>query len=456
MFLFNSSLYRLSPVWLQEAAISAVLSVRRRMREGARFLAICAELEHTQWMSAAALRDYQESRVRATLQNAAAKVPFYQKRFVQDGVKIDTHAGIEMLQKVSRLTKRDVLAAGKAMLARGSRGLRIKGATSGTTGLSMVGYRDLRAIIYENAFLARQLSWAGYRRGDRRAWIRGDMIVPVSQTEPPYWRRNLAENSLMMSSFHLSEQTAPQYIEALERFDPVIIQAYPSSISFLARYLESQGKAYRGRNLRGVVTSSETVLDEQRKVVEKTMGCRLFDWYGSFERVAAIGTCEQGQYHLLSDYSYVELSPLGDGAAELVGTSFFNDLMPFIRYEIGDAVTPEVPGFHCRCGREFPAIRSIRGRMDDYVVTPDGRHIGMMANMFDGVDFLLEGQIIQEQRDRLRVLLVPVRKLQSKEFEDLERRARLLVGTGMRITFEVVDEIARTRAGKLRIVVRNI
>ena len=455
MFLFDSSLYRISPVWLQEAAIFAVLSVRRRMREGARFRKGLAELEKTQWMSTAALREYQEAHVRATLQNAAIRVPFYRQRFAREGVQIDERAGTQTLEKVSKLTKREVMSAGKTMLAQGRWGLRFKGATSGTTGLSMIGYRNLRAVNYENAFLARQLAWAGYQPGDRRAWIRGDMVTPISQARPPYWRRNRADNSLMMSSFHLSEQTAPQYIAALEQFDPVIIQAYPSSIAFLARYLESRGKTYNGKSLRGIVTSSETVLDEQRKVVEKTMGARLFDWYGSFERVAAIGTCEQGQYHLLSDYSYVELLPIGDGAVELVGTSFFNDLMPFIRYQIGDAVVPEPAEFRCPCGREFPAIRSIRGRMDDYVVTPDGRHIGMMANMFDGVDFLLEGQVIQDQRDRLRVLLVPVRRLQSEDFQDLERRARLLVGPEMRIAFEIVDEIPRTGGGKLRVVVRN-
>jgi phenylacetate-CoA ligase len=130
--------------------------------------------------------------------------------------------------------------------------------------------------------------------------------------------------------------------------------------------------------------------------------------------------------------------------------------MPFIRFRIGDAVMPEPAGFQCPCGREFPAIRSIRGRMDDYVVTPDGRQIAMMANMFDGVDYLLEAQIIQDQRDELQVLLVPVRQMKDEDYKDLEHRARLLVGNDMRITYSIVDEIPRTRAGKLRVVVRNI
>jgi phenylacetate-CoA ligase len=348
------------------------------------------------------------------------------------------------------------MEAGSSILAEGWVGPKFRGATSGTTGLSMIGYRDLNAINRENAFLARQLSWAGYRHGDKRAWIRGDMVTPASQKVPPFWRKNSADNMLMMSSFHLSEQTAQGYITALEAFNPVVIQAYPSSIAFLARFLETIGRRYGGANLRGIVTSSETLQDEQHKVIEKAMGCRVFDWYGSFERVAAIGTCEHGHYHLMSDYSYVELIPHTDGKAEIVGTGFFNGLMPLVRYRIGDVVIPEPSEFRCPCGRAFPSIRSIQGRMDDYIVTPDGRHIGMMANMFDGVDFLLEGQVIQDQRDALRVLVVPVRALSKGDLEDLERRARFLVGGDMRIGIEVVDDIPRTRAGKLQVVVRNM
>ena len=38
--------------------------------------------------------------------------------------------------------------------------------------------------------------------------MRGDMIVPAAQREPPYWRMNRAENMLMLSSYHLAESSA--------------------------------------------------------------------------------------------------------------------------------------------------------------------------------------------------------------------------------------------------------
>ena len=164
----------------------------------------------------------------------------------------DGRSSPDDLSRLPLLTKQDVVKAGLALVARRAGLLRFKGTTSGSTGLSLTGYRDLRSIRYENAFIARQLSWAGMRRGDRRAWIRGDMVVPAGQGCPPFWRLNRADNMLMLSSFHLSEAHSPAYIAALEHFDPVIIQAYPSSIAFLARYLDGSGRRYRGRSLKGI------------------------------------------------------------------------------------------------------------------------------------------------------------------------------------------------------------
>src|SRR5258708_39691265 len=142
----------------------------------------------------------------------------------------------------------------------------------------------------------------------------------------------------MLCSYHLSESGAPAYLDSLSRFDTVVTQAYPSTVGFLATWMLSAGTRYRGSSLRGIVTSSESLSDVRRREIESAFGCRVFDWYGPFERVAAIGTCEQGRHHLLSDYSYVEMLPADDGVFELVGTGFNNVSMPLIRYRCCDLV----------------------------------------------------------------------------------------------------------------------
>jgi phenylacetate-CoA ligase len=384
-------------------------------------------------------------------------VPYYRVQFrAANFVPDRDFRDLNDIEKVPYLTKRDVVTAGRALHATNYRGFKYKGATSGTTGLSLIAYRELNTIIRENAFLWRHLLVAGFEKGQRRAWIRGDMIVPADQQDPPFWRLNRADNMLMMSSFHLSERNAESYIQTLERFDPVAIQAYPSSIAYLARYLESHGRRYKGKSLKSVVTSSETLYDDQRRVIEEIMGRPIFDRYGCFEQVASIGMCEHGTYHIMLDYGLVELLPHGDGTAELVGTGFDNFLMPLVRYKTGDSVVLMEPGFRCPCGRSLPVVKRIVGRMDDAIKTPDGRKISMMANMFDGLDNLWQGQVVQDSLHAIRVLVVPRGEVDERAKTELVNRAKSLVGSGMEIKVEVVGEIPRTQSGKLRAVVCNV
>jgi phenylacetate-CoA ligase len=79
------------------------------------------------------------------------------------------------------------------------------------------------------------------------------------------------------------------------------------------------------------MTSSETLEPEVRAAVEQAFGVRVFDWYGQSERVAAIGSCEHGSYHVMTDYSGVALLETDKRDAwELVGTSLNNLAMPLV------------------------------------------------------------------------------------------------------------------------------
>ena len=286
---------------------------------------------------------------KSTSKHAAAHVPFYRARFERIGFEPKDLQTLGDMQRIPELTKREVFDAGSALLSTIHRGPRFSSTTSGTTGLPLTGWRDLHSINRENALVWRQLRWAGMTFGDRRVWMRGDKVVPSAQKRPPFWRHNRGEHMLMMSSYHLAEATADSYLAAMEEFDPVVIQAYPSAILFLARHLDSSGRRYKGRALKSVVTSSETVTDEHRELVCRAFGCRIFDSYGSLERMARILTCEHGNYHVMSDFSYTELIPQGDGTCEVIGTTFDNMLMPWIRYRLDDAIVPAPPGRRCNC-----------------------------------------------------------------------------------------------------------
>ena len=67
---------------------------------------------------------------------------------------------------------------------------------------------------------------------------------------------------------------------------------------------------------------------------------------------------------------------------DLVCTGLLNADMPLVRYRVGDrgALAPADEG--CRCGRTLPTLATVEGRVDDVLLTPDGRRIGRLDPVF--------------------------------------------------------------------------
>ena len=454
--MFESKIYRHSPKYIQELLISTRSLIRNFLREGKEFSRILNEIESTQWLDRNTLKEYQFKRMVSIIRHAENHVPYYRELFNKVGLKSSDINDFEDIKRIPILTKEDVLKNENNLKAHNIKGLKIKGSTSGATGTPITIFQNLAAVVRENAFVWRQLHWAGYKKGERRAWIRGDMVVPSEKNKKPFWRMNKTDNMLMMSSYHFSEWTAPKYIDALQKFDPLIIQAYPSSIFYLAQYLENQNREYQGDNLRGILTSSETLTDVQRDVIKRQMGCPIFDYYGNGERVISIGTCEKGNYHLNSDYGFMELFPSEDRTCEMIGTGFNNWLMLLIRYKTNDLVEMSDEKFECPCGRKLPVVKRILGRMDDYIKTKDGRLIGRLDHIFKGLQNIAEAQIIQDSIEEVNILVVPFTDFELADKDKLLKNAKHRLGKDMKIQVELVTEIKRTSRGKLRNVICNV
>ena len=104
----------------------------------------------------------------------------------------------------------------------------------------------------------------------------------------------------------------------------------------LAKFLKSRGETFP---LRAAVTSSETLYDFQREVIEERFGCKVFDYYALAERTVFSSECERHQgHHVAMEYGLAEVvapdgTPMPAGSiGKLAGTSLHNTAMPLIRY----------------------------------------------------------------------------------------------------------------------------
>ena len=461
-WIYHSTLYRLSPIPVQNVCVTLKGIGARAIRHGEHFRQFEREVLGNERLGKDGLRQYQVLKLRQLLVHAYTNVPFYRREF--DRLKFRP-AELESLDEMETLPIIDkhVLRKGLEQFVSVNTKRRhlYRGSTSGSTGTPLTLFMDRELIQAEHAFVWRQYRWAGCPPGGKVALFRGDMIVPAEQTKPPYWRRDVANGELWCSSYHISETSIGGYLRALEDFEPNIIYAYPSSLFAIVQYATKQQREISLPHLRGIVTSSETLSSWQRESIEEYFKVRVFDWYGLFERVIFIGTCEYGRYHVFPDYGYTEFVPLREGGrgdeCELVGTSFINSVVPLIRYRTGDIVRFEgdTRG-ECECGRAFPSVDSIVGRRDDAIVTPTGRVIGRLDHIFKTATNIIFAQIIQESDNELRILVVPGEHYSEADRARLCANARHFVGEMMKIRVDTVSHIAHESSGKFRGVISKV
>ena len=116
----------------------------------------------------------------------------------------------------------------------------------------------------------------------------------------------------------------------------------------------------------------------------------------------------------------------------------------------------EDPEKRCPCGRTGRLVRSIDGRKEDYVLTPDGRRIGRLDHIFKDMVNIKECQIFQEHVERVVFRVVRGKEYTGKDEKMLLREARTRLGNRIVIDIDYVEAIERTSQGKLRFVISKI
>ena len=405
-------------------------------------------------------RVWREERLAFVLHRAATHVLYYRDQWARRRAAGD-RAAADVLANWPTLSKDALRAEPRAFLADDCDPARMYYEhTSGTTGKPLHLWHSRETLNAWYALLeARMRRWYGIDRGDRWAILGGQLVAPVARDRPPYWVWNFALRQLYLSAYHLAPDNIAAYLEAMRRHEVVYLLGYPSGLYALARVALERGLA--APRLRVVIGNAEPLLAHQREAIEAAFGCPARETYGMAEYAAAGSDCQHGRLHLWPEAGHVEIvaddgdQPLPAGAAgRLVATALLNADMPLIRYETGDRATAAADA--CACGRGLPVLAAIEGRVDDVIITPDGRHIGRLDPVFKADLPIREAQIIQETRDTLRVLYVPTEAYTAADGQALIGRIHDRVGGEMGVVLEAVAEIPRSAGGKFRAVISRV
>jgi phenylacetate-CoA ligase len=358
------------------------------------------------------------------------------------------------------LSKKDVLEAGDSIISTKYPTWTLRAArTGGSTGTPLVIYRNWSSIGNEHAFVRRQWDWAGIGFNDRCAYLMSRVVAKPDQQDSRLYVYDPIMKDLILSTHHLSTETATGYADVMKRYRVKAVVGYPSAISLLAKTCLDSSIELK---LKAVLTTSEILTNSMRETIAKAFGCKVFDFYGSAERVCYIQTCECGNYHVIPEYGLTELIPLDESdksRCKIISTGFWNMAMPLIRYDMGDIVVKS--NEICRCGRLFQLVESIDGREGDVIKTPSGRRMGVtliiqLLYVICGTKYISESQIIQDSIDHLTITYVPTEKFEKKDLDDFRRLLTESLPSELRFDFKRVEAVERTSSGKIRPVISHM
>ncbi len=453
--------YMESPDWLKASAGRAYAWLPPRLRFGAAYDRFREEALPRQ--DAPAMERLVRRKLDASLRWAIDTVPAYRDfRGLLRGVR-DPREILAALPVTDKLDiKRHPDAYVSAHLPATSR---LQMFTGGSTRNPMRFFLEKHVTRpKEYAFMQAFRDRVGLVEGETTLALRG-RTVPTAGEGGRIWMHEPIKRQLILSSDHLERRFMPQYAEALAQHRPEWIEAFPSALFPLARWLAENPMPEFTRDVKGVMLYSENVFGFQMHKIREVFGAPVLLHYGHSERVLMAGSLPgDDRYFFWPQYGHLELLD-NEGRAitepgrvgHVVGTSFDNRVMPFVRYRTGDLAVlsgrphKKLPG--------YPVCERIEGRQQEFVVCRDQRLVSITTlgvAHFPGLARMEAIQYEQHAAGQLTLKVVTDSEPSAEERNAIGAAVAEKTQGGCHVDVVRVDSIGRTPGGKARMLEQHL
>lgn len=302
----------------------------------------------------------------------------------------------------------------------------------------------LEDVRYSDFSRYRFFTWAGMPIEDVRKKMRIAQIRITPYPTHTYLFLPIAE----------ALRNPGEALQRLEAFRPDVIEAMAALLVELARAAADRFNPLRCRY---IVSYGEMLLPHQRKFIARAFGGEVYNHYG-LEEVGVFGVeCRLHQgFHVSEESHIVEVvdergEPLPPGEiGRVIVTQFYNDVMPFIRYDTGDS------GFvfreSCPCG--LPAKRIlIEGRRGAFLTVSSKKfhHIEFDGVMRHFSHAVLQYQAAKVAEHKIELRIVPAEGFHPAEIGRLQTRFREQLGIAPDIV--IVKHLSISSRGKTSVLI---
>lgn len=316
------------------------------------------------------LEKLQSARLVDMVNRIYGNVPFYRKKFDDNGIKPQDITHIKQLKNLPFTNKTDLrdnypfglFATPQSKIVR-------LHASSGTTGKpTVVGYTK-NDISTWSEVVARSLTMAGITNNDIIQVAYGYGLF-TGGLGLHYGIEKVGASVIPISTGNTKKQ-----LQLMEDFGTTAFTCTPSYAAFLTESIVEKGIRNNLRLKYGLL-GAEPWTEEMRKYIETELGIKAYNIYGLSEiigpGVSMECECQNGS-HIQEDHFIPEIInpetgevlPYGE-TGELVFTTVTKEAMPLLRYRTRDLCSLNIE--KCECGRTLVRMGKILGRSDDMLI----------------------------------------------------------------------------------------
>jgi phenylacetate-CoA ligase len=265
----------------------------------------------------------------------------------------------------------------------------------------------------------------------------GRFLYLNEKTQPPRWTPEIMD----------------RMVRELEIFRPVILEANPSLLARLCRYIAAGRQVPFQPSL--IVFTYEYPSRLHLKQIQRVFRSPLASSYGTTETGYVFMQCEAGKFHQNAESCRVDIQPLkeehgGPELGRILVTTFDNPWYYMLRFDVGDLACLDRDQ-RCSCGRNSGVILSaIEGRFISATLAGDGRLVTLrrLDDAVSAIEGLDEYRLEQSAPGVYQLYVVCGRRDRAELGREAGEKLREIYGKEADITVIYEEFLSPEDSGK--------
>jgi len=385
------------------------------------------------------LREFQQQKLKELILHSYKNVPYYTKIFDKINIVKNNQVDLTKFKKIPILTKELIKENFDDLISKDINKRKwFYKSTGGSTGEPLT-------IIQDNNFSKWNMATVKYYFHDclkiDRDNVKQIRLWGATRDFSQGLKGIVIDWLYNMKTINTS-RTQKYITTIINKFKPELIVAYPTALYEVSNFIKEKNiKLFYPRN---IVTSVETLSLKMREQIKQNFKSNIYNFFACVE-VGSISGDIKKESQTFPFFNFIETKDNND-ESEIIITNLHKYAMPIIRYCTEDLIKNKKEDK--KLG--IISIKEIKGKKINYFVKKNGEKISgrYFYFMLIPIKWIKRFQIIQEEYEKIKLLIIKEGEVNSKEKKLLTKKIKEVMGSRCKVEWNFVKNISSTSSGK--------